>query len=276
MEIKNNIVKDRKLILVSNDDGIEARGLKHLIAIAKNYGDVFVVAPEKGQSGKSHSISLIEALRIRRVEVGEEYNLIAVSGTPVDCVKLAINQLLPRKPDLMLSGINHGSNSAISVIYSGTMGAAIEASLYGIPAIGFSVQDHSKNADFSLVDENAHIIIEDVLKNGLPNQVSLNINFPVIDKKSFKGYKVCKQTTGVWKEEYDKRYDPYGGEYYWLTGEFSNHEIDNTESDEWALNNNYAAIVPTKIDFTEYKTIELLKSRLTYKYDYKKEQISKI
>jgi 5'-nucleotidase len=257
-------VKEKKLILVSNDDGVEARGLKHLIEIAKNFGNVFVVAPERGQSGKSHAISLVEPLRVRRIEMGDKFNFIAVNGSPVDCVKLAINQFLPRKPDLMLSGINHGSNSAISVIYSGTMGAAIEASLYGIPAIGFSVQDHSKNANFDLVDENAGIIIKDVLENGLPHQVSLNINFPVVDKKNFNGYKVCSQTKGVWKEDYDKRFDPYGGEYYWLTGEFSNQEKNNQGSDEWALKNNYAAIVPIKIDFTEYNTIEILKSRLNF------------
>ncbi|HOE40002.1 MAG TPA: 5'/3'-nucleotidase SurE [Bacteroidales bacterium] len=255
-------MKDKKLILVSNDDGVDAKGLKHLIEIAKKFGDVLVAAPEREQSGKSHSINLGEPLRVRRIEREDGVKFFAIKGTPVDCVKLAINQLVPRKPDIMLSGINHGSNSAVNVIYSGTMGAAIEASLYGIPAIGFSLLDHSKDANFDLIDENADIIIKDVLENGLPYQVSLNINYPVIDKKDFKGYKICTQTKGVWKEEYEKRHDPYGREYYWLTGEFTNHQLDNPETDEWALKNNYAAIVPTKIDFTEYNTIEILKSRL--------------
>ncbi len=255
-------MKDRKLILVSNDDGVDARGLENLINMVLPYGDVFVVAPEKGQSGMSHSISLLEPLRTRKIKIGTELSIIAVSGTPVDCVKLAINQLLPRKPDLMVSGINHGSNSAISVIYSGTMGAAIETSLYGIPSIGFSVLDHSKDADFSLVVKHGTKIIEDVLENGLPPQVSLNVNFPVTDEKNYRGFKICKQTTGVWKEEFDKRTDPYGGDYYWLTGDFHNFEPGNEESDEWALANNYASVVPVKIDFTEYNTINELKKRI--------------
>jgi 5'-nucleotidase len=255
-------VKDRKLIFISNDDGIDAKGLENLINLAMPFGDVFVVAPERGQSGMSHSISLLEPLRTKKIKQTKELTLISVPGTPVDCVKLGINQLLPRKPDLMLSGINHGSNSAISVIYSGTMGAAIEASLYGIPAIGFSVLDHSKDADFSLAVKFGTKIIEDVLENGLPNQVALNLNFPLCSESEFKGFRVCKQTTGVWKEEFEKRTDPYGGEYYWLTGNFHNFEPENQDSDEWALMNNYASIVPVKIDFTEYNTIVELKKRI--------------
>lgn len=254
------MAEKKKLILVSNDDGIDARGLHSLIEIAKKLGDVFVVAPEKGQSGMSHSISLTTPLRVRYLEQSESLTVCAVPGTPVDCVKLAINQLLPRKPDIMLSGINHGSNSAVSVIYSGTMGAAIEASLYGIPAIGFSVLDHSPFADFSIPLNFAEKIILKVMGEGLPNQVSLNVNFPRIDIKDFKGYKICKQTKGVWNEDFEKRIDPHGGEYYWLTGSFLNDEPDNENSDEWALANNFAAIVPIKIDFTEYKTIETLKN----------------
>ena len=252
-------MEKRKLILVSNDDGIDAKGLKNLIDMAIPFGDVFVVAPEKGQSGMSHSISLTTPLRTRFIKRTKELSICAVPGTPVDCVKLAINQLLPRKPDLLLSGINHGSNSAISVIYSGTMGAAIEASLYGIPAIGFSILDHSQDADFSLVSKFGPKIIKKVIEEGLENQVSLNVNFPVIAADKFKGFKICKQTTGVWKEEFEKRTDPYGGDYYWLTGSFFNAEPDNTESDEWALKNNYASIVPIKIDFTEYNSINNLK-----------------
>jgi len=253
-------VDKRKLILVSNDDGIDAKGLESLIRIARMFGDVYVVAPEKGQSGMSHSISLTSPLRARSVAKNGTLTKFAVPGTPVDCVKLAINQLLPRRPDLMLSGINHGSNSAVSVIYSGTMGAAIEASLYGIPAVGFSVMDHSPNADFTLVEEFGPKLVKEVLENGLPEQVSLNVNFPVIKKEDFKGYKVCKQTTGVWKEDFEKRTDPYGGNYYWLTGSFLNAEPENEDSDEWALANNFASIVPIKIDFTEYKTINTIKN----------------
>lgn len=246
---------------MSNDDGVNAPGLSNLIKMVLPFGDVFVVAPEHGQSGMSHSISLLEPLRTKRIKMGEELSIISVPGTPVDCVKLALNQLLPRWPDLMVSGINHGSNSAISVVYSGTMGAAIEASLYGIPSVGFSVLNHSIDADFGLAVKYGTNIIRDVLENGLPEHVALNVNFPVIAEKDYKGFKVCKQTKGVWKEEFEKRSDPYGGEYYWLTGNFNNFEPHNQESDEWALANNYASIVPVKIDFTEYETIELLKTR---------------
>jgi len=254
-------VKGKKLILISNDDGIDASGLKSLIEMVKPFGDIYVVAPEQGQSGMSHSISLLEPLRTKKVHSSDGVEIVSVKGTPVDCVKLALNQLLSRKPDLMVSGINHGSNSAISVIYSGTMGAAIESSLYGIPSIGFSVLDHKKTADFSIAIKYGRKVVEDVLKNGLPEQVALNVNFPIVFEADFKGFKICKQTTGVWKEEFDKRIDPYGGDYYWLTGDFNNFEPNNEESDEWALNHNYASIVPVKIDFTEYKTINELKKR---------------
>jgi len=254
-------VEKRKLILVSNDDGIDAKGLYSLIEIAKQFGDVFVVAPEDGQSGMSHSISLTKPLRVRYLKKTPELTICAVPGTPVDCVKLAINQLLPAKPNIMLSGINHGSNAAVSVIYSGTMGAAIEASLYGIPAVGFSVLDHSPEADFTIPEKFAAKVIDNVLGEGLPYQVSLNINFPKINIADFKGYKICKQTPGLWNEKFDKRIDPYGREYYWLTGSFLNAEPNNDETDEWALNNNYASIVPVKIDFTHYDTISNLKNR---------------
>jgi len=254
-------LKNKKLILISNDDGIDAAGLHSLIDMVKPFGDVFIVAPEFGQSGMSHSISLLEPLRTKRLKSCNGIEIVSVKGTPVDCVKLAINQLLPRKPDLMVSGINHGSNSAISIIYSGTMGAAIEASLYGIPSIGFSVLDHKKSADFTIAVKYGRKVVEDVLQNGLPEQVALNVNFPVVKETDFKGFKICKQTTGVWKEEFIKRTDPYGGDYYWLTGDFNNFEPENVESDEWALANNYASIVPVKIDFTEYNSLIELKKR---------------
>lgn len=249
----------KKLIFVCNDDGVDARGLEALTEMVRPYGDVFVIAPETGQSGMSHSISLLKPLRVKKVKSENGLTILAVPGTPVDCVKLGLNQLLPRKPDIMVSGINHGSNSAISVIYSGTMGAAIESSLYGIPSIGFSLLDHSRNADFSLTVKYSKKIFEKVLENGLPEHVSLNVNFPVVDEKDFRGIKICKQTKGVWKEEFEKRKDPYGGDYYWLTGSFDNQEKNNTDSDEFALMNNYASIVPVRADLTDYNSIESLK-----------------
>ncbi len=252
-------MKDKKLIFVSNDDGIDAPGLKKLIDMVRPYGEVFVVAPEHGQSGMSHSISLLKPLRTKTYLKEDGLTIIAVPGTPVDCVKLALNQLLPKKPDIMVSGINHGSNSAISVIYSGTMGAAIESGFYGIPSIGFSLLDYSKDADFDLAVKYSEKIFLHILENGLPEFVSLNVNFPAIKEKDFKGIKVCKQTQGVWKEEFEKRKDPYGFDYYWLTGEFHNFQPEDTETDEYALKNNYAAIVPVKIDFTDYSCLEKLK-----------------
>lgn len=255
-------MKQKKLIFVSNDDGVDAPGLASLIDMVKPYGDVFVVAPEHGQSGMSHSISLLKPLRVKTHKKENGLTICSVPGTPVDCVKLAVNQLLPRKPDIMVSGINHGSNAAISVIYSGTMGAAIESSLYGIPSIGFSLLDHSKYADFSVAKNHGLKIFTTILQKKLPTGVALNVNFPVVDEKDFKGFKVCKQTKGVWKEDFEKRVDPYGLDYYWLTGEFLNFEPEDKETDEYALMNNYASIVPVKIDFTEYQMIEELKKIL--------------
>lgn len=253
-------MENRKLILVSNDDGINSKGIKYLVEMVKPFGDILIVAPETGQSGMSHSISSVLPLRVREVEKRDNIVAYSVAGTPVDCVKLALNSLIDRMPDLMVSGINHGSNSAINVIYSGTMGAAIEASLHGIPSIGFSVDDHDDNADFSIVSKYGPKLIEEVLSKGLPKQVSLNVNFPVVSDEDFKGYMVCRQTAGVWKEGFDKRQDPRGGEYYWYSGKFYNFEPDDDSTDEWAIKNNYAAIVPIKADLTQYDLITEIKS----------------
>lgn len=252
-------MSNRKLILISNDDGIGAPGLESLIAMSLEFGDVVVVAPDRGYSGASHSITLTTPLRALKVKDSPGLIVYAVAGTPVDCVKLAMAELLPRKPDLMLSGINHGSNAAINVLYSGTMGAAIEASLYDIPSVGFSLLDHSHLADFSLIKKHGKVIIEKLIEHGLPPLTSLNINYPVISESDFKGYKICKQTSGVWRESFDKRVDPYGYNYYWMLGDFNNFEPNNQDADEWALQNNYAAIVPIVIDFTNYAAMSSLK-----------------
>jgi 5'-nucleotidase len=246
--------------LVSNDDGIHARGLHYLIEMMKPFGDVVVVAPENHQSGMSHSISILKPIRANLVRDEAGLTVYSVPGTPVDCVKLAINKLLPRKPDIMVSGINHGSNSAISVIYSGTMGAAIEACLYGIPSIGFSVLNHSPDANFDLVAEQGHKLIDVVLNKGLPNAVALNVNFPNIPKSEFNGFKVCRQTRGVWQEDFDQRTDPYGMKYYWLTGTFKNFEPDAHDTDEYALSRNYASVVPVHADLTATQALQDIKT----------------
>ncbi|MDR2834717.1 MAG: 5'/3'-nucleotidase SurE [Bacteroidales bacterium] len=254
-------MSEKKLILVSNDDGIDFPGIKVLTEIVRPYGDVVVVAPKTAQSGMSHSINSTSPLFVKQLQKDKTIERYSVTGTPVDCVKIGIQQLLNgRKPDLMVSGINHGSNAAINLIYSGTMGAAIEASLHRIPAIGFSVTDHKETANLQLVEKFAPIIIQKVLEKGLPFQTSLNINFPDISIKDFKGYKICTQTKGLWIEEFDKRIDPYHNDYYWYQGHFDNYELENEDTDEWALANNYASIVPVKPDLTLYTFIDELKN----------------
>lgn len=249
----------RPLILITNDDGINAKGLQELINVAQEYGDVVVVTSFESHSGMSHAISIKTPLRPKIVH--EQPGLIKylINGTPVDAIKLALNALLERKPDLILSGINHGANSSISVIYSGTMGGAMEGSFYNIPAIGFSVIDYSPNADFKGAVKFSRPIIENVLKNGLPDGVCLNVNFPKVNPEEVRGVKICRQAKGVWREEFDRRRDPHGGEYFWLTGYFENFEPDAQDTDEWALKNNYVSIVPVQVDLTAYSVITELK-----------------
>lgn len=254
MDNSNN----KPLILISNDDGYFAPGLNALINSAQKHGNVVVVAPEQGSSGMSHAITIKVPLRASKIKGHHNFDFYKVNGTPADCIKLAINQLTPRMPDLIVSGINHGSNSSVSVLYSGTMGAALEGCLNGVPSIGFSLCTHNMDADFTLAEKIANNIIDKVIKNGLPKYTCLNVNIPVVDEQNLKGIKICRQAKGVWSEEFEKRTDPHGGTYYWLTGNFDIHENGSTDNDEWALRNNYASIVPVKIDFTDYQAIEFL------------------
>lgn len=252
-------MKKKPVILVTNDDGINAKGLQKLSNIASEFGDVIVVAPEMGQSGMSHAITIKVPLALDEVKRENRKAVYSTNGTPVDCVKLALNQLFDKKPDLVLSGINHGSNSSISIFYSGTMGGAIEGCLNGIPSIGFSVLDFSTSPDFEIAEKYARVIIKNVLENGLPEYVCLNVNVPVVKKENFNGIKVCRQTRGVWQEEFEKRTNPHNREYYWLTGEYANLEPLAKDTDEWALNNNYISVVPVKIDLTDHNAIKKLK-----------------
>ncbi|HEC42166.1 MAG TPA: 5'/3'-nucleotidase SurE [Bacteroides sp.] len=253
-------MKEDRLFLVTNDDGINARGLDALIEVVRPFGKVFVIAPEEGQSGMSHAITVKYPIRLSKVH--EEKGLVKYSsnGTPVDCVKLALNKLLDRAPDMILSGINHGSNASSSVIYSGTMAAAIEGCINGIPSIGFSLLDYSPDANFSSVLKYAEMILSDALEKGIPDETCLNVNFPVNTYKKIKGIRVCRQNKGVWKEEFDHRRDPQNRDYYWLTGEFINLEPDAPDTDEYALHNNYISIVPVHIDLTSYKAIDKLRN----------------
>ena len=246
----------RPLILVTNDDGINAPGIRTLISVVKNIGDVIVVAPDSPQSGMGHAITINSTLHSSRITPkNSEIIEYSCSGTPADCVKLAINELMPRKPDLCVSGINHGSNSSINVIYSGTMSAAIEAGIEGVPAIGFSLLDYSWNADFSQSKDFIRNITLNALNNGIPKGVVLNVNIPAVKKSDVKGVKICRQAKAYWVEEFDKRKNPLGQEYYWLTGKFVNKD-QGEDTDEWALKNNYISIVPVEFDLTAHHAIQ--------------------
>lgn len=246
----------KPLILISNDDGIAAKGIAALVNAAKKYGKVMVVAPETAQSGMSHAITARSPLRLRKVKEEENVAWYAVNGTPVDCIKMANNQLLTRKPDLVLSGVNHGSNASVAVIYSGTVGAAVEGTLLGIPSVAISLLDHAANADFSAVDQWVSPIIEKVLADKLPHYTTLNVNIPLLPADKIKGYRFSRVTHGFWKEEMDKRTDPEGKDYFWLTGYFHNNEPSATDTDEWALANGYISVVPVYIDWTNHTLLK--------------------
>ena len=246
----------RPLILVTNDDGINAPGIRTLISVVKNIGDVIVVAPDSPQSGMGHAITINSTLHSSKITPkNSEIIEYSCSGTPADCVKLAINELMPRKPDLCVSGINHGSNSSINVIYSGTMSAAIEAGIEGVPAIGFSLLDYRWNADFSHSKDFIRKITLNALNNGIPKGVVLNVNIPAVKKSDIMGVKICRQAKAYWVEEFDKRKNPLGQEYYWLTGKFVNKD-QGEDTDEWALKNNYISIVPVEFDLTAHHAIQ--------------------
>src|SRR5690554_6071860 len=246
----------KPLILVTNDDGISAPGIRKLIAVMKEIGDVVVVAPDKPQSAMGHAITINNTLYINKIniddDVQEEYSC---SGTPVDCVKLAVHEILHKKPDLCVSGINHGSNSSINVIYSGTMSAALEAGMEGIPAIGFSLLDYAWEADFDAAEDYIKKITLETIKNGLPNGVVLNVNVPKCKKSEIKGVKVCRQANAQWVETFDKRTNPQGRDYYWLTGEFIS-EDKGEDTDEAALKNNYISVVLVQFDLTAHHAIK--------------------
>ena len=253
----------KPLILVVNDDGINAPGIRKLISIINDFGEVVVVAPDGPQSGKGHAITIESTIRCDKVIIDDgpqtEYSC---SGTPVDCVKLAVNKLITRKPDLCVSGINHGSNSSINVIYSGTMSAAVEGALEGIPSIGFSLLDYSHEADFSEGEKYIREITQSVLDNNLPEGVCLNVNIPKsVDDKKIKGIKVCRQAKANWVEEFDEREDPKGRKYYWLTGKFVNYDKGD-DTDERALENHYISVVPVQFDVTAYHAISKLNTIL--------------
>ncbi|WP_421754534.1 5'/3'-nucleotidase SurE [Croceimicrobium sp.] len=251
---------EKPLILVCNDDGITAPGIRNLISVMTELGDVVVVAPDSPQSGMGHAITITGILRCDPIRIDEgpqsEYSC---SGTPVDCVKLAVNVVLDRKPDLVVSGINHGSNASINVIYSGTMSAAMEGCLEGIPSIGFSLCDFAWDADFKPALPYIKKIAAKVLAEGLPQDVVLNVNIPKYTGEPYKGIKMTRQSRGNWEEEFDSRKDPRDRNYYWLTGKFVNYDAAK-DHDEQALADYYISVVPVKSDLTAHEHLNRLAS----------------
>lgn len=247
------------LILVTNDDGIVSPGIRALVQVVKNYGEVVVVAPDSPQSGMGHAVTLEQPLRINKVKVFDGVEAYESTGTPVDCVKLAKHVVLKnRKIDLCVSGINHGSNASINIIYSGTMSAAMEASLEGVNSIGFSFMDFSFDADLRPIVPYIDFIVKQVLTKGLPNCKLLNVNIPNPLKIPIQGIRICRQANGRWEEEFVEAVDPRGQKYYWLAGNFSTTDEENEDTDLWALRHGYISVVPSGHDLTKYEALHSL------------------
>jgi len=245
---------ERPLILVTNDDGIFAKGILSLIEAVEEFGDLVIVSPDKPQSGMGHAITVNNMLRLDRSSRFGEKEAYSCSGTPVDCVKLAVYEILKRKPSLLVSGINHGANCSTNILYSGTMSAAVEGALEGIPSVGFSLMDFAADADFSASQAVVKQIIPNVLKHGLGEGVCLNVNIPKIKTEELNGIKFCRQAKAYWEDKFDNRKDPFGKDYYWLTGEFKAYD-KGEDTDLWALDNNYASVVPIHYDMTAHRAI---------------------
>ena len=242
----------RPLILVTNDDGVTAPGIRNLVESIADLGDIVVVAPDSHQSGMGHAITISNILRMSPHDFGMDgVEAFKTTGTPVDCVKLAIYKILKRKPDVLVSGINHGSNASINVIYSGTMSAAVEGALEGIPSVGFSLCDFAEDADFRTSRNVARTVTKEVLAHGTPKGTCLNVNIPKVAPEDLKGMKVCRQGAGHWADSFEERQAPGGRTYYWMTGNFT--DVDKGEdTDEWALKNGYVSVVPVQYDLTAH------------------------
>jgi len=253
------MAENTPIILVTNDDGITAPGIRALIQAVKDFGKIVVVAPDKPQSAQGHALTLNEPLRLRKVDIFGDIEAYECSGTPVDCVKLAKDVVLEnRAADICVSGINHGSNASINIIYSGTVSAAMEASLEGINSIGFSLLDFARDADFEPAKKYVRHLVRYVLENGLQQTKLLNVNIPKLPTDEIKGIKICRQADAKWVEKFARAKDPHGRDYYWLTGEFTNPD-KGEDTDIWALENGYVSIVPSQHDLTAYGAIEVLK-----------------
>ncbi|HZI52670.1 MAG TPA: 5'/3'-nucleotidase SurE [Chitinophagaceae bacterium] len=244
--------KEEPVILITNDDGVTAPGIMNLVEAVKDLGKVVVVAPDKPQSGMGHAITIGQPLRLHKANVFGDIEAYSCTGTPVDCVKLAVDKILHRKPDLCLSGINHGANHSINVIYSGTMSAAVEAAIESIPSAGFSLLDYSIEADFTGARKYVRMVVEKMLATKMEKHTVLNVNIPALPAEALKGFKLCRQAYAKYEEDFMERQDPHGRKYYWLTGEFVNFD-NGKDTDVWALANGYISIVPVQFDMTHYE-----------------------
>ena len=254
--------KTRPVILITNDDDITSKGIRSLVEAVSDLAKVVVVAPDKPQSGMGHAITIGSPLRMNRVNLFNGIEAWQTSGTPVDCVKLAVDKILHRKPDLCLSGINHGANHSINVLYSGTMSAAMEAAIEGIPSIGFSLLDYNYDADFTASKQIVYKMVKAILNKKIDKNLLLNVNIPIATPENIKGIKICRQANAKYKEDFIERTDPHQKKYFWLTGEFKNFD-KGKDSDVWALQNNYLSVVPVQYDLTHYKLKQKLeKSKL--------------
>jgi 5'-nucleotidase len=253
--------KHDKLILLTNDDGLYAAGLKTLLEVMEEFGKVVLISTTESMSGMSQALTVKTPIRVKLLEENDRHRIYACNGTPTDSVKLAVNQLLERSPDWVVSGINHGANASVSVLYSGTMAAAIEGCLYGINSVGFSLNNFSPAADFSVCKKYIRIVMKKLASDPLPTGICLNVNIPAAKKNEIRGIKICRQAKGNWKEEFEKRKDPMGKTYYWLTGVFKNHEPEAVDTDEWAIANFFVSVVPVTVDMTAHWYIDKLKVR---------------
>ncbi|MDZ4839084.1 MAG: 5'/3'-nucleotidase SurE [Bacteroidota bacterium] len=250
---------NEKVILITNDDGITAPGIAMLINSVRHLGKIIVVAPDSPQSGMGHAVTISRPLRLDPVKVFEGIESYSCSGTPADCVKLAVSKVLHKKPDIVVSGINHGSNSSINVLYSGTMSAAVEAAIEGIPAIGFSFCNYSHGADMSSAGAVAAVVTKQLMENPLPSNKLLNVNIPDLPTDQLKGIKICRQAKAKWEEEFSERIDPHGRKYFWLTGKFANYDSGD-DTDEAALKAGFVSIVPVQYDLTAHDVVESIKN----------------
>lgn len=251
-----------KLILVVNDDGWQAQGIGHLARLMTRLGRVVVVAPSGARSGAGCSITSTQAVRLVRLGTDDEgIEWVSCGGTPVDCVKIALEHVCHRLPDLVVSGINHGDNSSICIHYSGTMGAVLEACMKGLPAVGYSLRTFKQQCNFVPFDKVILQVAEHVLQNGLPQDVCLNVNFPEVDR--LEGARVTRMCRGYWSSEWMPAQHPHGAEFYWLTGRFDNLEAEATDTDNWALDHGYASITPIQLDMTARRAMADLSAALT-------------